>query len=203
MGMNKIKKKWCGTIYQKTCICCGGVCNWANGYRSELVMYVMGGHRMSECACHGAEGEDTPWWEAGNREVIFYIFWMFYGIKHIKVCCVAHHRELVMNFCHVVLLINFALPGHFYVHQSCALWSSGVTRTEDLLLENVGPAVLEASKRRCSYCSHFGATITCIVTSCTRVLHFPCAAASGAFQDCKTVTMVCSQHLDQVPLLCE
>ncbi|XP_033611222.1 histone-lysine N-methyltransferase 2C [Cryptotermes secundus] len=95
----------------------------------------------------------------------------------------------------------FESSGHFYVHQSCALWSSGVTRTEDLVMENVGPAVLEASKRRCSYCSHFGATITCIVTTCTRVLHFPCAAASGAFQDCKTVTMVCSQHLDQVPLL--
>jgi histone-lysine N-methyltransferase MLL3 len=103
----------------------------------------------------------------------------------------------------VVLLIVLAFSGHFYVHQSCALWSSGVTRTEDLVMENVGPAVLEASKRRCSYCNHFGATITCIVTSCARVLHFPCAAASGAFQDCKTVTMVCSQHLDQVPLLCK
>ncbi|PSN55744.1 hypothetical protein C0J52_04797 [Blattella germanica] len=92
-------------------------------------------------------------------------------------------------------------PRHFYVHQSCAMWSSGVTRTEELVMENVGPAVLQASKRRCSYCSHYGATITCIVTNCSRILHFPCAAASGAFQDCKSVSMVCSQHLDQVPLL--
>jgi histone-lysine N-methyltransferase MLL3 len=128
---------------------------------------------------------------------------MFYCFKHIKVYCIGHHRCLVINVGHVMRLINLALSGHFHVHQSCALWSSGVTRTEDLVMENVGPAVLEASKRRCSYCSHFGATITCIVTSCARVLHFPCAAASGAFQDCKTVTMVCSQHLDQVPLLCK
>ena len=108
-----------------------------------------------------------------------------------------------MMFSGILFYVIFSSPGNFYVHQSCALWSSGVTRSEDLVMENVGPAVLQASKRRCSFCSHYGATITCIVTNCSRILHFPCAAASGAFQDCKTVTMVCNQHLDQVPLLSE
>jgi hypothetical protein len=122
------------------------------------------------------------------------------GVNSSVLCRAGLNNKLQLCFTHNKFCLFL---GHFYVHQSCALWSSGVTRTEDLVMENVGPAVLEASKRRCSYCNHFGATITCIVTSCARVLHFPCAAASGAFQDCKTVTMVCSQHLDQVPLLCK
>lgn len=93
------------------------------------------------------------------------------------------------------------ISGHFYVHQSCGLWSAGVTRTESLILENVGPSVLQGCRRRCSYCNRFGATISCLVSNCQRYLHFPCAAASGAFQDSKTVHCVCNQHLDQVPLL--
>ncbi|KAJ8888073.1 hypothetical protein PR048_007560 [Dryococelus australis] len=83
------------------------------------------------------------------------------------------------------------------------MWSVGATRSDDPVMDTVGEAVLQSSSRRCSYCGRFGASITCTVGTCQRCLHLPCAAASGAFQDCKTMTLVCMQHLDQVPLLSE
>lgn len=89
------------------------------------------------------------------------------------------------------------------MHQTCALWSQGVSRSEDLVLKDVGPAVIQATSRRCAHCCHYGASVVCKVSNCQRALHFPCAAASGAFQDCKTMAMVCTLHLDQVPLLCK
>lgn len=88
----------------------------------------------------------------------------------------------------------------FYVHNSCAIWSSGVTRCEDSGLENVGPVILQSISRKCASCNHFGASMPCRVTSCTKFFHFPCAAASGAFQDIQSYTLFCNQHLGQVPL---
>lgn len=41
------------------------------------------------------------------------------------------------------------------------------------------------------------------VGSCNRYFHLPCAAASSSFQDTKTLSLFCSQHLGQVPLLCK
>lgn len=35
------------------------------------------------------------------------------------------------------------------------------------------------------------------------MFHYPCATASGAFQELGTLTVLCSQHISQVPILCE
>ncbi|KMQ91190.1 histone-lysine n-methyltransferase trr [Lasius niger] len=50
------------------------------------------------------------------------------------------------------------LTGHYYVHQSCIIWSSN---NQDLAPELTCRAVLQASCRRCAYCSHYGAGIPC------------------------------------------
>jgi len=54
-----------------------------------------------------------------------------------------------------------SLTGHYYVHQSCIIWSSN---NQVLLPELACRAVLQASSRRCAYCSHYGAGISCKVS---------------------------------------
>ncbi|XP_011303059.1 histone-lysine N-methyltransferase 2C isoform X3 [Fopius arisanus] len=92
----------------------------------------------------------------------------------------------------------FEANGIYYVHKSCAIWSSCC---KDIITESISPAIVHASSRRCAYCSHYGAAISCKVGSCNRYFHFPCAAASSCFQDTKTLSLFCKQHLGQVPLL--
>lgn len=55
----------------------------------------------------------------------------------------------------------FESTGHYYVHQSCAVWSSN---TQELTTEALSPAIVQASSRRCAYCSHYGAGIPCKVS---------------------------------------
>ena len=100
----------------------------------------------------------------------------------------------------------FFFLGTFYVHLSCILWSEGVSRNEsDLQVENYGPVVVQALSRRCTFCARFGASIICSFsqsqTNCNLYFHFPCSLAAGGFMDNKTKTLICSLHLDQVPLL--
>lgn len=55
----------------------------------------------------------------------------------------------------------FESTGHYYVHQSCAVWSSN---TQELTTELLSPAIVQASSRRCAFCSHYGAGIPCKVS---------------------------------------
>lgn len=70
-------------------------------------------------------------------------------------------------------------------------------------MSNLASITVQSLSRKCSNCGHYGASLVCKVAACTRIYHFPCATAAGAFQDAKTITMFCNQHLGQVPLLCE
>lgn len=63
--------------------------------------------------------------------------------------------------------------------------------------------VVAAVLRKCSYCGRLGASVACTFHNCQRTLHHPCAAASGAFQDSKSYSLVCNLHLDQVSLMRE
>ncbi|XP_050308382.1 histone-lysine N-methyltransferase 2C-like isoform X2 [Anthonomus grandis grandis] len=91
--------------------------------------------------------------------------------------------------------------GQFYIHRNCALWSNGVTRAENQALENVGPVVLKSSSQKCSFCNHFGASLLCKSSGCTKIYHFPCATASGAFQDLTTLNVYCGTHLGEAATL--
>lgn len=74
---------------------------------------------------------------------------------------------------------------------------------DNCTLENVGPVVLESSSRKCSFCNHFGASVTCKMDGCAKVYHYPCATASGAFQELSSLTMFCNNHTGQATLQCE
>lgn len=96
----------------------------------------------------------------------------------------------------------FEAAGFFYVHRSCALWSYGVIKI-DSGMDNVGPTVLHSSSKKCSHCNHYGGSLVCKMEGCSKIYHFPCATASGAFQELSTTTLYCNQHLNQVPIVCE
>ncbi|XP_069770918.1 histone-lysine N-methyltransferase 2C isoform X4 [Narcine bancroftii] len=92
----------------------------------------------------------------------------------------------------------FEPSGHCWVHHCCAAWSSGVCQKEQILM-NVDKAVLSGNTKRCAYCKHLGATIKCSEVSCNQLYHHPCAAAAGTFQDMRTLTLLCPEHIDQAP----
>ena len=95
------------------------------------------------------------------------------------------------------------LSGYIYVHEWCAVWCPGVRRDENDQLLGVVVAVAAGATRRCYHCSRYGAGPPCIVPSCNKHFHIPCAAAASAFQNVRTLTLICSQHLDHVPNSCE
>lgn len=72
-----------------------------------------------------------------------------------------------------------------------------------MALENVGPAMLQSLSKKCSFCGHYGASVTCNMESCSKIYHFPCATASGAFQELISLTTFCRNHLSHVALLCD
>ncbi|XP_072110164.1 histone-lysine N-methyltransferase 2C isoform X1 [Mobula birostris] len=92
----------------------------------------------------------------------------------------------------------FEPTGHFWVHHCCAAWSSGVCQKEQVLV-NVDKAVLSGNAEHCAYCKHLGATIKCSEVNCNQLYHYPCAAGAGTFQDFRTLTLLCPEHIDQAP----
>ncbi|KFB47867.1 hypothetical protein ZHAS_00015920 [Anopheles sinensis] len=92
--------------------------------------------------------------------------------------------------------------GYFYIHRSCALWSYGVGRDPvSGTLSNLEVVVVQSLSRRCHFCAHYGASLSCKM-SCPKWYHFPCVAASGGFQVIQTYNIFCKEHLGQVPLVC-
>lgn len=91
--------------------------------------------------------------------------------------------------------------GYYYIHRSCAEWSHDVKHEANDSLSNIIPTVVQALKTKCSYCSRYGASLTCKM-SCPKIFHFPCVAASSGFQVKQTFTSFCKEHLGQVPLVC-
>lgn len=72
---------------------------------------------------------------------------------------------------------------------------------ENSALLNVGPVVLQNSSKKCSFCNHYGASLACNKDECNKIYHFPCATASGAFQEISSSATLCSDHFGQVALL--
>ncbi|MGH0171528.1 UNVERIFIED_CONTAM: hypothetical protein FKN15_061519 [Acipenser sinensis] len=89
------------------------------------------------------------------------------------------------------------VPGHCWAHQCCAAWSEGVCREQEQVLVNVDKAVDSGSTTHCAYCKRLGATIKCCEEKCSRLYHYPCAAAAGTFQDIRSHTLLCPEHIEQ------
>ncbi|XP_041102786.1 histone-lysine N-methyltransferase 2C-like isoform X5 [Polyodon spathula] len=87
--------------------------------------------------------------------------------------------------------------GCCWAHQCCAAWSEGVCREQEQVLVNVDKAVDSGSTTHCAYCKRLGATIKCCEEKCSRLYHYPCAAAAAAFQDIRSHTLLCPEHIEQ------
>ncbi|XP_046884031.1 histone-lysine N-methyltransferase 2C isoform X4 [Hypomesus transpacificus] len=86
--------------------------------------------------------------------------------------------------------------GQCWAHQRCALWSDGVCKEgEGQSLLNVDRAIDSGSTKHCAYCKRLGASIKCCAESCTRLYHYPCAGAAGTFQDIRSLSLLCPEHL--------
>jgi [histone H3]-lysine4 N-trimethyltransferase MLL3 len=108
---------------------------------------------------------------------------------------IGHHEVTEFN----MLIEN----GFYYVHRGCAMWSVGVIRDPiSDTLSNVSTILKQSLSRKCSFCNHYGASVSCKLT-CSRTFHLPCVAASGSFQVYQTSTIFCIDHLGQVPLHCK
>ncbi|KAL1140884.1 hypothetical protein AAG570_000812 [Ranatra chinensis] len=95
---------------------------------------------------------------------------------------------------------NIVDSGYIYIHEWCAVWCSGVSRSSNdrRRLDNVGSGVMVAVSRRCWHCGRYGAGVACAISTCSKHFHTPCAAASAAFQHPKTLLLICNQHIDHV-----
>ncbi|CAM4602061.1 histone-lysine N-methyltransferase 2D isoform X1 [Lepidochelys kempii] len=89
----------------------------------------------------------------------------------------------------------FEPTGHCWAHHWCAAWSVGVQLQAGAGLSDVGKAVFSGISQKCEHCRRMGATIQCHSEGCPRQYHFPCAAASGAFQSMKTLQLLCPEHV--------
>ncbi|CAB1326306.1 unnamed protein product, partial [Coregonus sp. 'balchen'] len=48
----------------------------------------------------------------------------------------------------------------------------------------------------CAYCKRLGASIKCCAEGCARLYHYPCAGAAGTFQDIRSLSLLCSDHIE-------
>jgi hypothetical protein len=109
----------------------------------------------------------------------------------------------------------FDPTGHVIAHHCCAAWSYGVAarsssvrgsfggREDDFILIGVDKAVLLSLDRKCKYCQSYGASVKCKVENCISWYHYPCAVASGAFQDISSCSILCTpEHRHEAKLLC-
>ncbi|RXM33815.1 Histone-lysine N-methyltransferase 2C [Acipenser ruthenus] len=61
----------------------------------------------------------------------------------------------------------------------------------------VETGIISCRLQHCAYCKRLGATIKCCEEKCSRLYHYPCAAAAGTFQDIRSHTLLCPEHIEQ------
>ncbi|XP_061588310.1 histone-lysine N-methyltransferase 2C isoform X1 [Cololabis saira] len=86
--------------------------------------------------------------------------------------------------------------GQCWAHQSCALWSDGVCEGEGQSLLYVDRAIDSGSTKHCAYCKRLGASIKCCAEGCAQLYHYPCAGAAGTFQDIRSLSLLCPEHIE-------
>ncbi|XP_070175347.1 histone-lysine N-methyltransferase 2C-like isoform X3 [Littorina saxatilis] len=96
--------------------------------------------------------------------------------------------------------IVFDENGAVYAHYCCAVWSENVDQSEGKL-KFVDRAVFSGLVQKCGYCRRYGASLACRSPRCTRKFHFPCASAGNCFQDLKTLSLLCPDHVDQAEII--
>jgi F/Y-rich N-terminus/SET domain/PHD-like zinc-binding domain/F/Y rich C-terminus len=86
------------------------------------------------------------------------------------------------------------MPDGYWVHTSCALWSSEVYEApSDGLIHAVEKARARGGQLKCFGCGRPGATVGCNKSNCSFNYHFPCAKASGCVFT-SNQQVYCSSH---------
>lgn len=52
------------------------------------------------------------------------------------------------------------------------------------------------SLQHCAYCKRLGASVKCCAEGCAQLYHFPCAGAAGTFQDIRSLSLLCPEHVE-------
>lgn len=52
------------------------------------------------------------------------------------------------------------------------------------------------SLQHCAYCKRLGASVKCCAEGCAQLYHFPCAGAAGTFQDIRSLSLLCPEHIE-------
>jgi len=122
-----------------------------------------------------------------NQNILLYLMQVLYITNEISLKWLI---DLQIKTCFIYF------SGYFYVHQQCASWCSGVESKEDGSFRNLETELVRSLNQRCQHCGNFGAGLACRVHGCDVVLHFPCAALSGAFQNSTSRSVACFMHLE-------
>lgn len=81
-----------------------------------------------------------------------------------------------------------------HVHEKCIEWAPQAFFTGDTA-NNLGPELARASKIKCSVCGLKGAALGCLVKSCRKSFHVPCAYnVKGCKWDQENFVMLCPTH---------
>ncbi|XP_066343423.1 BRCA1-associated RING domain protein 1-like [Miscanthus floridulus] len=89
-----------------------------------------------------------------------------------------------------------------HVHEKCVEWAPQAFFTGDIA-NNLEPELARASKIKCSVCGLKGAALGCLVKSCRKSFHVPCAYnIKGCKWDQENFVMLCPTHLSK-KLPCE
>ncbi|KAL7737445.1 hypothetical protein ACLKA6_007587 [Drosophila palustris] len=88
-----------------------------------------------------------------------------------------------------------------YVHRMCIMWSLRKMQVTDPDIFQFLSQLSEFLEQKCSFCGQYGASITCKM-NCRQIHHWPCATAAGCLLILESFTVFCTEHLSQVPLIC-
>ncbi|KAH8402177.1 hypothetical protein KR009_010389 [Drosophila setifemur] len=96
---------------------------------------------------------------------------------------------------------DFLDEGFVYVHRMCVMWSLRKSQITDSDAAYFAMHFAEFLEQKCNFCGRYGASINCKM-NCRQVHHWPCAAAAGCLLILESFTVFCTEHLSQVPLIC-
>uniref|UniRef100_A0A8C9SBE6 PHD-type domain-containing protein n=1 Tax=Scleropages formosus TaxID=113540 RepID=A0A8C9SBE6_SCLFO len=80
-----------------------------------------------------------------------------------------------------------------WVHEDCAIWTSGVFLVAGKLY-GVKEAALAAAETSCSACQDVGASISCCWKACPQRFHYCCAKDIGCLLQEDNLSLKCAQH---------
>ncbi|KAH8237068.1 hypothetical protein KR038_003829 [Drosophila bunnanda] len=127
---------------------------------------------------------------------------LYYGQKQVSYGAGECHYELdKIGQPEIVHPADFVDEGFVYVHRMCIMWSLRKSQISDADATYFASNFGEFMEQKCNFCGQYGASINCKM-NCRQVHHWPCAAAAGCLLILESFTVFCTEHLSQVPVIC-